>query len=124
MNPDGMVLLLNYREDGITRTYDHDPPCYIFSLYGLHSVLHFLEGWCERGQIVDRLSERSLTRSVLRRIQLYTCSILCCLIPSAEAVHIWLRSDILTRKSRPCANRPWNILFGKGISHVFLAKIV
>lgn len=52
MNPDGMVALLNYREDGVTRTFllavrarntaDHD-----------RSLLHLLEGWSQGDQALD-----------------------------------------------------------------------
>jgi hypothetical protein len=44
MNPDGLVALLNYREDGVTRT-----SAYLFvrcnCLINLSSLLHLLEGW-------------------------------------------------------------------------------
>lgn len=45
MNPEGMIALLNYREDGITRQYPL--PFYmteISLILHLYSLLHFLEG--------------------------------------------------------------------------------
>lgn len=56
MNPDGMVLLLNYREDGVTREFsslcalESNPPadcCLCF-----FSFLHFVEGRCQGNQAV------------------------------------------------------------------------
>lgn len=42
MNPDGLVLLLNYREDGVTRKYN--PKAMFFLTDRLCSLLHRLEG--------------------------------------------------------------------------------
>lgn len=52
MDPDGMVALLNYREDGITRTSDI---CYIAGLWLRfdYSLLYLLEGWPQGDQALD-----------------------------------------------------------------------
>lgn len=52
MNPDGMVALLNYREDGVTRTYPNPirPVLYLTNMY---SLFHVLEGRCQGDQVLS-----------------------------------------------------------------------
>lgn len=55
MDPDGMVALLNYREDGVTRTFCFQRPS-IIALITPHSLLHLLEARCQGGQVLNSLS--------------------------------------------------------------------
>lgn len=54
MNPEGMILLLNYREDGTTRA--HPPLTHTLPTLnpGSSSVFHHLERRCEGNQVVAR----------------------------------------------------------------------
>jgi hypothetical protein len=45
MNPDGMVLLLNYREDGVTREFIEILRRLTLTAGRTNSLLHYLEGW-------------------------------------------------------------------------------
>ena len=54
MNPEGMVALLNYREDGITRKVT--PFSYFQSNHCTSSLFYLLEGWPQGGKT---LSENS-----------------------------------------------------------------
>jgi hypothetical protein len=48
MNPEGMVALLNYREDGSTREYPRRLLQRLDEAQAiLSSLFHFLEGWSE-----------------------------------------------------------------------------
>lgn len=45
MNPDGMIALLDYREDGVTRMFLHWIYSVTNQLMSITSLLHLLEGW-------------------------------------------------------------------------------
>jgi hypothetical protein len=51
---EGMVLLLNYREDGTTRTWAIGLLLYASNSLMYISLLYSLEGWVERSQIVNQ----------------------------------------------------------------------
>jgi Translationally controlled tumour protein len=66
MNPDGMVALLNYREDGITRKCKHSIKLSISKGLLSFSVFHFLERWCQGSKtlsspFVSLLCSRSIS---------------------------------------------------------------
>lgn len=52
MNPDGMVALLNYREDGVTRKQSSLLGT-LWLILSARSLFHVLEGWPEGGQVVN-----------------------------------------------------------------------
>jgi len=65
MDPEGMVALLNYREDGVTRTSIDACASQRLTNDLVRSILRLLEGWPQGGKALISLLHLALTAVTL-----------------------------------------------------------